>query len=157
MAVVRILVDGYSLLHEWTDIAPGSPRFSAQAREELVQKMTLYQDAVNLPITIVFDGAGAHTTRGNAEIKTDVEILYSRTGLTADAIIERVAHRMKPYGEVLAVTDDHAERDTVVSLGGVSTSCLSFIQEVENTLVDLNRTMKQINAREQRSYKNRKS
>ncbi|MDB6053693.1 MAG: hypothetical protein JWN25_1216 [Verrucomicrobiales bacterium] len=156
MAVVRILVDGYSLLHEWTEIARGLPRFSAQAREELVQKMTLYQDAVNIPITIVFDGAGAYTTLAHAEIKTDVEILYSRTGLTADAIIERVAHRMKPYGEVLAVTDDHAERDTVVSLGGISTSCLGFIQEVENTLADLGQTMKQINEREKRSYRNRK-
>jgi predicted RNA-binding protein with PIN domain len=156
MAVVRILVDGYSLLHEWTEIAPGLPRFSAQAREELVLKMTLYRDAVNIPITIVFDGAGPTTTRAHAETKSDLEILYSRTGLTADAIIERVAHRMKPYGEVLAVTDDHAERDTVVSLGGVSTSCLSFIQEVKSTLVDLNNTMKQINARERRSYRNRK-
>ena len=30
MAIVRILVDGYSLLHAWRDLAPGEPRHSAE-------------------------------------------------------------------------------------------------------------------------------
>jgi predicted RNA-binding protein with PIN domain len=46
-----------------------------------------------------------------------MEVLYSRTGQTADDLIERATHRFSPHGEVLAVTDDYAERDTVISLG----------------------------------------
>jgi predicted RNA-binding protein with PIN domain len=33
MALVRILVDGYSLLHGWPELAPGAPRHSERARE----------------------------------------------------------------------------------------------------------------------------
>ena len=36
----------------------------------------------------------------------------------SDVDAERVAHRMSAYGEVLAVTDDFAERDTVIECGG---------------------------------------
>ena len=43
-----------------------------------------------------------------------VEVLFSRAGQTADEMIERAAHRFQDYGEVLVVTDDHAERDTVI-------------------------------------------
>ena len=59
MALVRILVDGYSLLHNWPELAPGAARHSARAREELVHILTRYQDATGEPVTIFFDGAGA--------------------------------------------------------------------------------------------------
>ena len=59
MALVRILVDGYSLLHNWPELVPGKPRHSATARAELVHVLTRYQDAIGTPITIFFDGSGA--------------------------------------------------------------------------------------------------
>ena len=61
----------------------------------------------------------------------EVEVLYSRAGQTADDMIERATHRFSAYGEILAVTDDFAERDTVISLGGMASSCSSFIQTIE--------------------------
>src|SRR5262245_52681042 len=57
MALVRILVDGFSLLHNWPELAPGKPRHSAPAREELISRLRQYYDACGTPITIVFDGA----------------------------------------------------------------------------------------------------
>ena len=44
MALVRILVDGYSLLHNWPELANGRPRHSAAARDELIRRLTLYGD-----------------------------------------------------------------------------------------------------------------
>jgi len=128
MALVRILVDGYSLLHAWEELAPGKPRFSAAAREELISRLTHYYDACGTPITIVFDGATSAPTFSPFPSTREVEIVYSRSGQSADQLIERVAHRLRDYGEVLVVTDDVAERETVASVGGMSSSCLGFIQ-----------------------------
>jgi uncharacterized protein len=153
MALVRILVDGYSLLHGWPSLAPGQPRFSAAARDELIQLLVRYADASGTPVTVVFDGAGPRYSRPQAEESRGVEILYSRTGQTADQIIERVTHRMKPYGEVLVVTDDHAERDTVISLGGLAASCDTFIAMAAGALGDLAEDIKRYNSRENRRYK----
>jgi predicted RNA-binding protein with PIN domain len=153
MALVRILVDGYSLLHNWPVLAPGKPRYSAAARDELIHHLTLYRDAIGTPITIVFDGAGNDRRRATVESTPEMEILYSRSGQTADDIIERLAHRFRPYGEVLVVTDDFAERDTVISLGGMASSCLNFIQSVENALDELKDDLKVHNRTERARFK----
>ena len=148
MALVRILVDGYSLLHVWQELAPGKPRFSAIAREELINRLRHYYDACGTPITVVFDGASSLETFSPFPSTPEVEIIYSRPGQSADQVIERVAHRLSAYGEALVVTDDFAERDTVVSVGGIFSSCLGFIQTVENALAELDRDLQRLNRRE---------
>jgi predicted RNA-binding protein with PIN domain len=71
-------------------------------------------------------------------------------------MIERAAHRFAAYGEVLAVTDDHAERETVISFGGLASSCDNFIRDVENTLAGLGDEIKNHNRRERHWFgKNR--
>src|ERR1041384_5425073 len=132
MALVRILVDGYSLLHNWPELAPGKPRHSAAARNELIHVLTRYHDAVGTPVTIFFDGSGAPPKVPKSESTKHVEVLFSKAGQTADQMIERATHRFQPYGEVLAVTDDNTERDVVIGLGGQAASCLNFIRDLES-------------------------
>lgn len=156
MALVRILIDGYSLLHNWPELAPGKPRHSAAARNELIHIITQYQDAIGTPVTIFFDGSGAPPGTPGAISTPEVEVLYSKAGQTADQMIERATHRFGEYGEILAVTDDFAERDTVISLGGSISSCLSFIQTIENTLAELADDIKDHNRRERHKFQRRR-
>jgi len=156
MALVRILVDGYSLLHNWPELAPGKARHSASAREELIQRLKLYQDATGTPITIFFDGGGAPAGTPAALSTPELEVLFSRSGQTADQMIERAAYRFVPYGEVLAVTDDLAERETVISLGGMSSSCWNFIQTIESTLAEQADDIKHYNRKERQRFEQRK-
>jgi len=154
MALVRILIDGYSLLHSWPELAAGQPRYSAAAREELIRRLTLYRDATHTPITIFFDGNRPKSDRAAETHSTpDLEILYSRAGQTADQMIERSAHRFAPYGEVLAVTDDLAERETVISLGGLASSCWNFIQTLENSLTELAEDIQHYNRSERNRFR----
>src|SRR5512137_2315260 len=100
MPLARILVDGYSLLHNWLELAPGTPRHSASARDELLHWLTRYHDAAGVPITVFFDGANVSSGKPAVESARGIEILYSRAGQTADQMIERTAHRMVAFGEV---------------------------------------------------------
>jgi predicted RNA-binding protein with PIN domain len=152
MALVRILVDGYSLLHNWPELAPGKPRHSMEARDELIRILTLYRDATSTPITIVFDGAGKSPATAYPSTP-EMEILYSRGGQTADQIIERVAARMSDFGEVLAVTDDYAERDTVFYQGGLASSCSNFIAAVERVLQEQEHDIARHNRRQKAAFK----
>jgi len=171
MALVRILVDGYnliyalercrrfggnqsySLLHGSPDLAPGKPRHSAAAREELIQILTRYHDAIGTPITVVFDGAGSPPNVPKNASSAHVEVLFSKAGQTADDLIERAAYRFQPYGEVLAVTDDYAERDTVISLGGLASSCQNFITTIESALGEFASDLQHYNRTEQARFK----
>ena len=154
MALVRILVDGYSLLHSWRDLAAGKPRHSPAAREALIHLLTLYQDTIGIPITIVFDGMGAPPGVQAPVSSGKLEILFSPAGQTADDIIERAAARFKPYGEIMAVTNDNAERSTVLSLDGMFSSCDNFIQTVKDALKEQDRDIASLNQRERQRFKN---
>jgi len=143
-------VDGYSLLHSWPELAPGKPRHSAIAREELINRLTQYRDACGTPITIIFDGASGPVVEFPST--PEVEIIYSRTGQTADQIIERVTHRLGSYGEVLVVTDDLAERETVSSAGAMTSSCMNFIKTINNAVSDLEREITNYNRRERDKF-----
>ncbi|HYT59197.1 MAG TPA: NYN domain-containing protein [Haliangiales bacterium] len=153
MALGRILVDGYSLLHNWPELAPGQPRHSAAARAELIHALTQYRDAIGTPITVIFDGAGAPPGTPKTLSSPELEVLYSQAGQTADDVIERAAHRLSEFGEVLVVTDDYAERDTVLSLGGMASSCRNFIQTVESTMSELQRELKHRNRKERERFR----
>ena len=157
MALARILIDGYSLLHNWPELAEGQPRHSERARNELIQILTRYQDATGEPITIFFDGSGA---RGSApkpaqkkKSSREVEVLFSHSGQTADDMIERAAVRFQDYGEVLVVTDDNAERDTVGGMGGSVSSCANFIRMIRNALTELQDDLKNYNRTERNRFK----
>jgi predicted RNA-binding protein with PIN domain len=153
MPLARILVDGYSLLHNWPELAPGKARHSAAARDGLIHCLTQYRDAIGTPITIVFDGSGAPPGTPKPISTTELEVLYSGPGQTADDIIERAATRLAAYGEVLVVTDDFKERDTVLSFGGMAVSCLNFIQDIESALKEQEREIASRNRRERQKFK----
>jgi predicted RNA-binding protein with PIN domain len=155
MALVRILIDGYSLLHNWPELAPGKPRHSAQSRAELIHVLTRYQDAIGTPLTIFFDGGGAPPGVPKDESSGSVEVLFSPPGQTADDLIERAAHRFQPYGEILVVTDDNAERDTVIAFGGLTSSCLGFISMVESVLAEFTSDLKHYNRTERDRFNQR--
>ena len=156
MALTRILVDGYSLLHNWPELAPGQARHSARAREELVHVLTRYHDATGTPVTIFFDGSGAPVGTPPGESSPAVEVLFSRAGQTADQMIERAAYRFGPYGEVMAVTDDRAEQDMVIGLGGSAASCWNFILMVRNALAEQADEIKHHNRRERHKFRRRR-
>jgi len=154
MALVRILVDGYNLIsflqkksnfkdhqladlrHNWPELAAGAPRHSERVRDALVELLQHYQDASGTPVTVFFDGTGTRRKPKN-DAGHAVEILFSSGGQTADDLIERAAHRFQAFGEVLVVTDDRAERDTVSGFGGSVASCANFTRMVGQALADL--------------------
>ncbi len=153
MPLVRILVDGYSLLHQWPELAPGAPRHSAMAREALITTLTEYRDATHTPITIVFDGQGAPAGTPKTTSTREVEVLFSSGNKTADMLIERAAYRFREFGEVLVVTDDHAERDTVTGFGALALSCATFVAQVSGTLGEASTDLATYNRRERQRFR----
>jgi len=153
MALVRILVDGYSLLHNWPALAPNAPRHSERARDELVHVLEGYHDATGEPITLFFDGAGAPPDAPKNDSTREVEVLFSRAGQTADQMIERAAHRFQAHGEVLVVTDDNAIRNLVGGFGGSVASCANFISRVESALTEVRDELRRLNRTERNRFK----
>lgn len=153
MALLRILVDGYSLLHAWPDLARGRARHSEAARDALISTLTQYGDVMGVPLTVFFDGSGAPKGVPKSESHPKMEVIYSPKGKTADDLIERVACRIVKHGEALVVTNDFAEQDTVRAFGCAALGCEEFILDVNAALRELSDSLERHNRRERQRYR----
>ena len=110
-----LIVDGHSVIFAWPELRRLHARRSSLAREALIKCLRDYQDWTGVRVVVVFDGKGRkiETTSDPA----DVQIFYSRTGQTADAIIERLASKYAKRFELMVATSDSMEGETVEACG----------------------------------------
>ena len=138
-----LVVDGYNVIH-------GTPRYQQlidehagagaladvahlsrdpyghdpheRSRAALVADVAAYAQG-SYEAVIVFDGAGNLSDERPSVSQAGVRLVFSRTGETADTVIERLAVRARHAGrDVLLVTSDNAVRATV---GGVPVTAVS--------------------------------
>lgn len=149
MALVRIMVDGYSLLEHWAGIAPGKPRHSEMAREELINRLTLYFDSCGTPITVIFGHADPREI-GPFTATPELEVVYAPSDQSARQLMQRALRRLKRFGEVMVVTDQPGE--AIQSAGALNSSCNEFIQTVEKALSDFEQNLENYNQKEQSKF-----
>jgi uncharacterized protein len=112
---VYLIVDGHSVIFAWPELRKLHARRSSLAREALIKQLRDYQDWTGVRVVVVFDGKGRkiEATSDPAE----VQVFYSRTGQTADAIVERLASKYAKRFELMVATSDSLEAETVQACG----------------------------------------
>jgi predicted RNA-binding protein with PIN domain len=115
-----LIVDGHSIIFAWPELRKLHARRSSLAREALLKQLRDYQDWTGVRVVAVFDGKGkkAEATSDPAE----VQVFYSRSGQSADAIIERLASKYAKKYELVVATSDSMEAETVHACGAETTS-----------------------------------
>ena len=110
-----LIVDGHSIIFAWPELRKLQGRRSALAREALLKQLRHYQDWTGVRVVIVFDGKGKKIDASSEP--GEVQIFYSRTGQSADAIIERLASKYAKQFELMVATSDSLEAETVQACG----------------------------------------
>lgn len=110
-----LVVDGHSIIFAWPELRKLHKRRSSLAREALTKRLRDYQDWTGVRVVIVFDGKGRNVNTGSDP--GDVQIIYSRRGQTADAIIERLASKYAERFDLTVATSDLREAETVHASG----------------------------------------
>jgi uncharacterized protein len=110
-----LIVDGHSVIFAWPELRKLLARRSSLAREGLIKRLRDYQDWTGVHVVVVFDGKGRKIEATNDP--ADVQVFYSRTGQTADAIIERLASKYAKRFELFVATSDSMEGETVEACG----------------------------------------
>jgi predicted RNA-binding protein with PIN domain len=115
-----LIVDGHSVIFAWSDLRKLHERRTSMAREELIKRLRQYQDWTGIHVVVVFDGKGTDVT--NQSDPHDIQIFYSRSGQTADSIVERLAGKYAERFRLTIATSDHLERETAAAFGA---ECIS--------------------------------
>ena len=138
-----VLVDGYSVLHQWPRLQKLAGRSLEIRRNTLISLLEAYADHSGRRVTIVFDAYAAKHKLETAGRSRGVEILYSGSGKTADETIERLVAESSQPRLLLVVTSDNLERQTVETLGAQSVSAELFELEVQSELHELEKLIRQ--------------
>ena len=110
-----LIVDGHSVIFAWPELHKLHARRSSLAREALIKQLRDYQDWTGVRVVVVFDGGGKKIETSSDP--GDVQIFYSRSGQTADAIVERLASKYAKHYELMVATSDSMEAETVQACG----------------------------------------
>jgi predicted RNA-binding protein with PIN domain len=110
-----LIVDGHSVIFAWPGLRKLHARRSSLARDALIKQLRDYQDWTGVRVVVVFDGKG--TKSSAASEPGEVQIFYSRSGQSADAIVERLASKYAKRFELMVATSDSMEAETVQACG----------------------------------------
>jgi predicted RNA-binding protein with PIN domain len=110
-----LLVDGHSIIFAWRELRKLHERRSSLAREALIKQLRDYQDWTGVRVVIAFDGKAPNISA--ISDPGDVQIFYSRSGQTADTIIERLASKYAEKFKLMVATSDSMEAETIHACG----------------------------------------
>src|SRR5262245_13987797 len=115
-----LIVDGHSVIFAWPELRKLHARRSSLAREALLKQLRDYQDWTGVRVVAVVGGK-VHTGEASSA-PSEVQVLYSRSGQSADAIIERLASKYAKQYDLVVATSDSMEAETVHACGAESIS-----------------------------------
>ena len=101
-----LLVDGYNIIHAWSELHEIAVDDMNGARMKLIDIMSNYQGIKKCEVIIVFD---AYLVQGHIEETIDfnnIHVVFTKEAQTADQYIEKFAHdNSKKYNIVVATSD----------------------------------------------------
>ena len=133
-----IFVDGYNVINSWPDLKIKKNYSFDGARRSLVDTMHNYGVYNDCKVIIVFD---AHKVSGSIEkvetVNKNLSIVFTKDGETADSYIEKEVNLLGRKYEVIVVTSDWLEQQTIFQRGAVRMSSLEFyndVLDIENSI-----------------------
>lgn len=121
---IRIIVDGYNFIGSQRGLRGDIER----RREELIDRLSRYRTRKGYPVTVVFDGWRAGWPDEHGELRAGVDVVFSRHGEKADAVIVRLAEELG--SACLVVSSDREVARSVTAAGGVAVSSGEFEQRL---------------------------
>ncbi|MEL1134446.1 translation factor GTPase family protein [Desulfitobacterium sp. THU1] len=126
-----LLVDGYNIIHAWSELKEMVEEQMDAARMKLLDILSNYQGIRKCQIIVVFD---AHLVQGHREEAIDyqnIHLVFTREAQTADQYIERFAHDNRKKYHITVATSDGLEQIIIRGAGCSLLSARELKLEIE--------------------------
>ncbi|MGL4452388.1 MAG: NYN domain-containing protein [Sarcina sp.] len=129
-----VFIDAYNVINSWPilkELIKGDELENGRAK--LIEKIENYSSFKNCKAYIVFDAHKVNNSEEKEEFvgkNKKVSIVYTKGGETADAYIERKVNEFGRKYDVLVVTSDNLEQQTIFQRGANRMPSLEFYNEV---------------------------
>ena len=117
-----LLVDGYNMIHSWSELIPLAEADLSAAREQLIQRLSSFQGTRTGILIIVFDAYQVKDNPGSIQKLHNLYVVYTKTSQTADSYIEKATHQLADQFEVTVATSDGMEQLIILGQGAMRLS-----------------------------------
>ena len=112
MAKEFLLVDGYNIIHAWSELRELVEDVSLEsARQRLMDILSNYKGTKQATVILVFDGYLVKGNIGTVYEYNNIFVVYTKEAETADHYIERVVTSMPKHYKVRVATGDSGAAD----------------------------------------------
>ena len=101
---IHIIIDGYNLIRQSKSLCALDRQDLQLGREALLDMLSAYKRIKRHTITVVFDGTNAPPFSQHKDRIKGIEVKFSRNGESADAVIKRMAVKLRE--KALVVSSD---------------------------------------------------
>lgn len=137
-----LLVDAHSVIFAWPELFALHQRHMEAAREQLIRRLTAYQDACSTRVVVVFDGRGK--VAQEEKRPGSVQIFYSGKKGGADQVLERLVAKYGQLHELAVATNDRLVQQTCITFGGLAMSVDALLTEVDRADADVRRQIRKL-------------
>ena len=128
-----LIIDGYNLINKLPSLIDAKDKSIEHARDKLFDLVQAYCDYSGVEGIIVFDGQGPERT---IEEKNPT-IIFSRSGESADTVIESIIYNSTDKENTRVVSDDVALINMVTGMGVFTISTSAFGKDLESTIKNM--------------------
>ncbi|UNT92759.1 NYN domain-containing protein [Allobaculum sp. Allo2] len=122
------------MIYSWPSLREISSHSLSDAREELISLLINYQGYKGYSLIVVFDGNRRKGNPGSSSKNGSASIVYTPSGISADAWIEKKAADLKGKFHCIAATSDGLIQNSVFSHGATRISA----RELERAVLSVN-------------------
>ncbi|MBM3709038.1 MAG: NYN domain-containing protein [Actinobacteria bacterium] len=82
-------------------------------REKLVRDLTQYKNYTGCSLIVVFDAKKSANLEQNKQKIDSIEVIYSKSGQTADSVVEKLVYGNEKFERIFVVTSDYMQQKVV--------------------------------------------
>ena len=112
-----LIIDGYNMIFSWNSLRSFGNSKIDLARDALIDQISNFQGYRQIKILLVFDGWRLPHNIGSSFRQGGLDIVYTRTGQSADQYIERKVHELKGKYRITVATGDGLIQNAILANG----------------------------------------
>ena len=129
-----LIVDGYNMIYDWSDLRNLSKEDIDLARNQLIHYLVNYTGYKNWKLLLVFDAYRIQSKDCRNYVKGNTTIVYTRYNQTADSYIEKIVPELKKDYQIVVATSDGLIQNSILAQGATRISA----RELENKVKNIN-------------------
>jgi predicted RNA-binding protein with PIN domain len=137
-----LIVDGYNLIYATDRYRKWRESDLEMARIKLIEDLATLEALDSYKVILIFDAAKTSLQSSNHANILGIDVWFTRSGETADQMIERLVYQGELAGEVVVATSDYTQQKVTFKPGVLRKSARELVAEFESTEKELKASSK---------------